>query len=70
MGEVFLPVLTPLAHRHAEDAVRLGRVTDWTQFEGGGEAPEGQKNFQVEEDELPFLELQTVSWIGGARGEG
>ena len=70
VGEVFLPVLTPLAHRHAEDAVRLGRVTVWTDLDNGGEAPEGQKIFQVNQNELPFLELQTVSWTSGARGEG
>lgn len=70
LGEVFLPVLTPLAHRHADAAVRLGRATLWTPLEGGGEAPEGQKVAQLDDDELAFLELRTVSWANGARGEG
>lgn len=70
LGEVFLPALTPLAHRHADSAVRLGRATVWTALSAGGEAPEGQKIFQVDEDELPCLELQTVSWANVARGEG
>lgn len=62
LGEVFLPVLTPLAHRHSDDQVRLGRATLWTPLQGGGEAPEGQKIFQVDDEELPSLELRTVSW--------
>ena len=70
VGEVFLPVLTPLAHRGADDAVRLGRATVWTDLADGGEAPEGQKIFQVDDDELPALELRSVSWESIARGEG
>ena len=69
VGEVFLPVLTPLAHRHAEDAVRLGRATVWTPLANGGDVPEGQKIFQVDDDELPFLELRTVSWESVVQGE-
>ena len=62
IGEVFLPVLTPLAHRSADDAVRLGRATVWTPLADGGEAPEGQKMFQVDDDDLPALELRSLSW--------
>jgi type VI secretion system protein ImpE len=29
-GDVFLPVLYPGSHEHADDAVKLGRLTDWT----------------------------------------
>ena len=30
VGEVFLPVLYPDSHRHADERVKLGRITDWT----------------------------------------
>ena len=69
LGEVFVPVLTPLAHRHADDEVRLGRATVWTPLGDGDEVPEGQKIFQVDENEIPFLELHSVRWESGARGE-
>ncbi len=69
-GEVFLPVLTPLAHRSANDAVRLGRATVWTPLADGGEAPEGQKMFAIDDDDLPALELRSVSWERAVQGEG
>ena len=34
-GEVFLPALYPGSHEHADDQVRLGRMTDWKALEGG-----------------------------------
>ncbi len=69
LGEVFLPALTALAHRNADDAVRLGRATVWTPLPTGDELPEGQKMFLMDEDEIPFLELKTVSWEIGAEGQ-
>ncbi len=67
VGEVFLPVLTPLAHRSSDDAVRLGRVTVWEPLPDHGDAPAGQKIFQVDEEEVPFLALQTVIWQNTGR---
>lgn len=69
MGEVFLPALTALAHRSADDAVRLGRATVWTSLPTGDELPEGQKMFFMDEVEIPFLELKTVSWELGTEGQ-
>ena len=34
MGEALLPAIAPLTWRHADGAVRLGRVTEWTQLDG------------------------------------
>ena len=62
MGEVFLPVLTPLAHRSQDDAVRLGRATVWTTGPEGTQLPEGQKIFQVDDEDMPLLEVRTVTW--------
>jgi type VI secretion system protein ImpE len=61
-GEVFLPVLYPGAAEEADDRIRLGRMTDWR---GGDAAPIrgiGQRIFQVGEDDLPIMELKTVSF--------
>ena len=68
MGEVFLPVLTPLAHRSQDDAVRLGRTTVWEPLGDGMQIPVGQKVFQVDDDELPMLELRSVTWESDPEG--
>lgn len=58
LGEILLPVLTPLAFRHADSAVRLGRMTVWEEVEDGLVAPVGQKTFLADEEEIPILELR------------
>lgn len=60
LGEVFFPALTPLAHRHTDDAVRLGRATAWETLPDGTVVPAGQKLLLVDEDDLPFLELRSL----------
>ena len=37
-GDVFLPALYPGSHEHADDQVKLGRMTDWKELEGGADA--------------------------------
>ncbi len=62
LGEVLVPVLAPLSWQHPDDAVRLGRVTDWDEDERGGH-PIGQKLLLADEEEpIPFLELRTVEF--------
>ena len=60
LGEILLPVLSPLTWRHPDDAVRLGRMTVWTD---GGEQPGvpfGQKMLLVDGEEFPILELREL----------
>jgi type VI secretion system protein ImpE len=61
LGEVLLPVLTPLAYAEADDAVRLGRITEWRELEGGLAAPAGQKCF-LADDEIPILEIRSLEF--------
>jgi type VI secretion system protein ImpE len=63
LGEVLLPVLTPLAHAHPDDQVRLGRVTEWVAQEDGSEAPVGQKLLLVDGEELPILEVRELEIV-------
>jgi type VI secretion system protein ImpE len=58
LGEVLLPVISPLSFQHADDDVRLGRATEWCQDENGDEAPYGLKNLVVDGEEIPFLEIR------------
>ena len=62
LGEVLLPALTPLAFQHADDAVRLGRMTVWEEVEDGDAVPAGQKMFLVDDEEFPLLELRQLEF--------
>jgi type VI secretion system protein ImpE len=60
LGEVLLPVLSPGSWRHADDQVRMGRVTVWDQQDDGEEVLLGQKMFVVDGQEVPILELRNL----------
>jgi len=62
LGEVLLPVLTPLSFKNTDDAVRLGRLTIWQDIEDGQQAPAGQKMFLVDDEEFPLLELRKLEF--------
>jgi type VI secretion system protein ImpE len=59
-GEALLPVMTPLAWQDPDDAIRLGRQTDWIELESGEEAPVGQKLLLVDDEEFPLLEVREL----------
>ena len=60
LGEVMIPALAPLTWRHADGAVRLGRVTEWESLDDGAEAPVGQKMLVVDGEEFPILEIREL----------
>jgi type VI secretion system protein ImpE len=60
LGEVLMPVLTPGAWRHTDPAVRLGRLTEVEELEGGDLAPVGQKLLLIDDTEVPVLELREL----------
>jgi type VI secretion system protein ImpE len=63
LGEVMLPVLAPFSWRHADEAVRLGRMTVWEKPEGHEyQIPFGQKMWMVDDEEIPFLELRALEF--------
>jgi type VI secretion system protein ImpE len=58
-GDVFLPALYPGSHEHADDAVKLGRSTDWT-----ADAPvrgRGSRMFLAGDDGISLLELRELT---------
>lgn len=63
LGEVLVPVMAPLSWRHGSDAVRLGRVTEWQELDGGGQAPIGQKLLLVDDEEFPLLEVRELDIV-------
>ena len=61
-GEVLLPALCPLSWHHPQDAVKLGRATDWQETDGQV-TPIGQKLLLVDgEEEIPFLEIRSLDF--------
>jgi len=62
LGEALLPALEPFSGQHPDDSVRLGRMTDWQEDEGGEQIPVGQKMLLVDGEEFPFLELRKLEF--------
>lgn len=66
LGEVLLPVISPLSWKSGDDAVRLGRSTVWEDDAKHGEIPLGQKMLlrgnQDEPREEPFLEMRSLNF--------
>lgn len=62
LGEVLIPVLYPGSSSSSDDAVRLGRVTEWVEQDGGAPIPLGQKCFLVDGEEFPLLEVRKVEF--------
>jgi type VI secretion system protein ImpE len=60
LGEVLLPVLSPLAATHPDPLVRLGRVTVWEELPDGRATPAGQKLLLVDGEEVPILEVREL----------
>jgi type VI secretion system protein ImpE len=62
LGEVLLPVLAPGSWKHADTAVKLGRVTEWQDLPDGRQAPVGQKLFLMDDEEFPLLEVRELEF--------
>ncbi|HVT94529.1 MAG TPA: type VI secretion system accessory protein TagJ [Bryobacteraceae bacterium] len=60
LGEVLVPVIAPLSWKHPDEAVRLGRATEWQELEDGEQAPVGLKMLLVDGEDVPFLEMRQL----------
>jgi type VI secretion system protein ImpE len=60
--EVFCPVLYAGSAAEADDALRLGRATDWRGGDGMPVRGVGQRTFLVGEEATPILEIQSVTF--------
>jgi type VI secretion system protein ImpE len=61
-GEVFLPVLYPGSHEHADDQIKLGRATDWTSDEAAPVRGVGLRLFLAGDDTVALPEWR--EWQG------
>ena len=62
LGEVLIPAIYPFSWRHPNEAVWLGRVTDWAADDEGKEYPSGQKVWLMDGEEVPFLEIRSLEF--------
>jgi len=65
LGEVLLPVLSPLSWTYADAAVQLGRETAWEEDPVHGQIPYGAKMIAIDGVDVPLLELRSVEWTPG-----
>lgn len=61
-GEVFLPALYAGSHAHANEAVQLGRMTDWQELAGGVCQAAGQRVWLADEEEIALLDARTLEF--------
>lgn len=59
-GDVFLPALYHGSHEHADNQVKLGRMTDWKELENGPVVGLGLHMFLVGEDDVSLLEWRQL----------
>lgn len=62
LGEVLIPAIYPFSWKHPDQAVWLGRATDWAADEQGREYPSGQKMLLADGEEVPFLEVRSLEF--------
>jgi type VI secretion system protein ImpE len=62
LGEVLVPAIYPFSWKNPDEAVWLGRVTDWAADDEGREFPTGQKMLLVDGEEIPFLEVRSIEF--------
>ena len=62
LGEVLIPVLAPFSAQSKDPDVRLGRATVWERNANGEESPVGQRMMLIDGEEVPLLEISSISW--------
>jgi len=63
IGEVFVPALYEGSSRHADEKIKLGRMTLWEAAgDNGPERPQGLRLFLAGEEELPIFEASRVEF--------
>lgn len=59
-GEVFLPTLYPNSYLHADEAIKLGRLTDWTAQPEGPTQGVGLKMYLVDDADSALLDWRML----------
>ena len=70
LGEVFLPVLYAQSYLHADNQVKLGRVTDWRADIEGLALASGQKMLVAGDRDWPLLEIRELECERPEKADG
>jgi type VI secretion system protein ImpE len=62
-AEVFVPVVYPGAHEQDNEAIKLGRLTDWKTVEGGPVLGIGQHMFQAGDEDVSLLQWRQLQML-------
>ncbi len=60
--QCFMPVLYPGSHEHADERVRMGRVTDWVERGGGFARGVGQHVYETDGGDVALLEIRQITF--------
>ena len=60
-GDVFLPALYPGSHEHSDNAIKLGRMTDWKPLDDQRALGVGLKLFLMDDDDLALPDWRSLS---------
>jgi type VI secretion system protein ImpE len=66
VGEVFLPVLYAGSSEHADDRLKLGRMTDWQAITEGLVKGVGQHLWFIDEQDRGLLEVRDLTFEAGS----
>lgn len=58
----FLPVLYGESHTHADDRIRMGRITDWAKMGGAFVKAAGQHIYEISGSDMAILEIQKIEF--------
>jgi len=69
-GEVYVPALYYGSSGHADDQVRLGRMTEWKALDGTGEISQGLglRLFLVDGEEQSVLDTRSIEIATAGQG--
>lgn len=62
LGEVLIPAIYPFSWKGDDESVWLGRMTTWLADDAGREYPSGQKVLLADNEEVPFLEIRSLTF--------
>jgi type VI secretion system protein ImpE len=66
IGQVIIPAVYPYTWKSENEALWLGRSTEWAKDDDGHEFPVGQKTFIVDGEEVPLLEIRSLEFASNA----
>jgi type VI secretion system protein ImpE len=69
LDSVLIPVIYPHTYLFDDDQTRLGRNTDFAASESGVEVPCGQRLLMIGSEQIPVLEIQSISFDAQHRQE-